>query len=218
MRLILLRHGETHANVSGALDTASPGEHLTDLGRAQATAAAEVLRRRPPGAIFTSPLARTRETAAPLVADGGATPTVLEGLREIRAGDYEMHTDPESRKAYIHVVACWILGDLDVRMPGGEDGHEFVRRYGEAITTVVAGAADPTVVVSHGAAIRTWAGRQVGDSLSQEAATQTLRNTGAIELDGDPDQGWRIVAWHNHPLGGIQLEDPAAVDPTGRAE
>ena len=35
MRLLLMRHGQTHANVSGELDTAHPGLDLTDLGRAK---------------------------------------------------------------------------------------------------------------------------------------------------------------------------------------
>ena len=35
-RLILLRHGQTHANVARRLDTRPPGAELTDLGRRQA--------------------------------------------------------------------------------------------------------------------------------------------------------------------------------------
>ena len=37
MRLFLLRHGQTHGNVSGALDTAFPGLDLTDLGSTTGT-------------------------------------------------------------------------------------------------------------------------------------------------------------------------------------
>ena len=43
MRLLLMRHGQTHANVSGELDTAHPGVELTDLGHTQATTAAQAL-------------------------------------------------------------------------------------------------------------------------------------------------------------------------------
>lgn len=35
MRLILIRHGQTTANVDYRLDTAIPGADLTDLGRRQ---------------------------------------------------------------------------------------------------------------------------------------------------------------------------------------
>ncbi|MGN6780504.1 MAG: histidine phosphatase family protein, partial [Marmoricola sp.] len=63
MRLLLLRHGETHANVSGELDTAAPGEDLTPLGQAQAEAAATVLADRDIDAVFVSVLVRTQQTA-----------------------------------------------------------------------------------------------------------------------------------------------------------
>ena len=43
MRLLLLRHGQTHGNTAGALDTAVPGLGLTELGRRQAEAAARAL-------------------------------------------------------------------------------------------------------------------------------------------------------------------------------
>jgi probable phosphoglycerate mutase len=60
-----LRHGETEMNaarrVAGSLDTA-----LTALGREQALKAASVLARHPVTAIYSSPLARARDTAAPI--------------------------------------------------------------------------------------------------------------------------------------------------------
>ena len=40
MRLFLVRHGQTHANVARRLDTAVPGLDLTDEGQAQALALA----------------------------------------------------------------------------------------------------------------------------------------------------------------------------------
>lgn len=215
MRLILLRHGETHANLEGALDTAEPGEHLTELGRRQARAAADVLRDRPIDAVFTSVLTRTQETAAPLAEARGLEPVAHAGLREVRAGDLEMLADDDSRHAYVHTVASWILGDLDVRMPGGESGHEFLERYDAGIAAATATGAGTILVVSHGAAIRTWAGLRSTGTPEREKATQPLRNTGAIELDGDPETGWQLAAWHTHPIGGAALEDPAALDPTG---
>ena len=41
MRLFLVRHGQTHANVARQLDTAVPGLDLTDAGHEQARALAE---------------------------------------------------------------------------------------------------------------------------------------------------------------------------------
>lgn len=40
MKLLLARHGQTHGNVLGQLDTAHPGSGLTDRGLSQAPALA----------------------------------------------------------------------------------------------------------------------------------------------------------------------------------
>ncbi len=64
-RLVLLRHGQTEWNagsrMQGQLDT-----DLTDLGREQAKAAAEVLAKRQPLAIVSSDLRRALDTATAL--------------------------------------------------------------------------------------------------------------------------------------------------------
>ena len=69
MRLLLLRHGQTTANVHGALDTAFPGRPLTDLGRAQAAAVPAALAEEDVSALYCSNLTRTRQTAEPLRAE-----------------------------------------------------------------------------------------------------------------------------------------------------
>ncbi|WP_310962244.1 histidine phosphatase family protein [Nocardioides terrisoli] len=219
MRLLLLRHGQTHSNVSGALDTDEPGAPLTDLGHAQADAAATVLADRGVDAIFTSTLLRTAQTAAPLADRLGLSPVVLPGLREIRAGDQEMRTDDAARDTYLHTVATWLFGQPEERMPGGETGVEFLARYDAAIDSIARSGAGTALVVSHGAAIRTWVGLRATDEGSGEwadVALEPMRNTGCIELERT-DDSWLITAWNNHPIGGDLLEDPTAQDPTGRA-
>jgi len=71
VRLLLMRHGQTHANVSGELDTAHPGLDLTDLGRAQAVAAAKAIAGERLDAIYVSSRVRTHQTAAPTAGDRG---------------------------------------------------------------------------------------------------------------------------------------------------
>ena len=60
-RIYMVRHGKAVAGFDGHLD---PG--LDDLGRSQAVAAAEVLAPLGPLPLYSSPLARARETAEPL--------------------------------------------------------------------------------------------------------------------------------------------------------
>jgi len=220
VRLLLLRHGQTHSNVSGALDTGLPGADLTDLGRAQADAAGTVLAERGIEAIYCSTLTRTQQTAAPLAGRLGLEPGILDGLREVAAGELEMRTDDESALAYRHVIATWLIeGDLDVRMPGSESAHDFLTRYDAAVDAIRAAGHRSALIVSHGAAIRTWVGLRAGADVAdhwRDRATEPLLNTGCIELsDESPDGSWRVVDWHNHPVGGHLLEDASAADPTG---
>lgn len=220
MRLLLLRHGQTHGNTAGALDTAAPGLPLTQLGHRQAEAAARALVDHGIEQIFVSTLARTHQTAAPLASTLGLEPRVLDGLREIAAGDFEMATDDESILGYIGTVADWIEGRFDTRMPGGETGHEFLARYDAAVLeiqrTLEEAGQSRALLVSHGAAIRTWVAARVAGVETHAKATDPLHNTACIELVGDPVAGWEIHAWHSEPVGGAFLDDVTAPDPTGQ--
>jgi len=76
-----LRHGETQTNaqrlVAGSLDT-----ELTPAGRRQALEAADILANEPITAVYSSPLRRARDTAAP-VAERLALPvTIVRELAE----------------------------------------------------------------------------------------------------------------------------------------
>ena len=215
MRLLLMRHGQTHANVSGELDTAHPGLDLTDLGRAQAVAASKALADEALDAIYVSSRVRTHQTAAPTAEERGLTLTQLEGLEEIDAGDFEMRKDHDAVAGYIGSVATWLEGDLGHRMPGGETGEEFLARFDTAVRTIVAAGHDAALIVSHGAALRTWVSTRMQPHPDAPPATQPLHNTALIVLEGDFDAGWRMVSWQGHPVGGEFLEDPTAEDPTG---
>ena len=219
MKLLLIRHGQTPGNVLGQLDTAHPGPGLTELGERQAEAMARSLAQEPIGALFASTLVRTQITAAPLGRLHNLDVEVLDGLHEIEAGSLEKLTDPESHRRYMGTVISWAAGDLDLRMPAGPDGHAFFNRFDAAILRAVEGAGsgqDTVAVVSHGAAIRTWAGRRAEGADHEFAAKHVLANTGIVALEGDPGTGWKLLHWDGSPVGGLALADPTAEDPTGR--
>jgi broad specificity phosphatase PhoE len=219
MRLLLLRHGQTHGNTAGALDTAEPGLDLTELGHLQAEAAAQALAEPGVDQIFVSSLVRTHQTAAPLAHVLGVEPQVLPGLREIYAGDFNMRDDHDAVAGYIGTVAAWIEGRYDERMPGGESGHEFLQRYDESVAEIhrslVEAGQEGALVVSHGAALRTWVTTRMEPHPDAPPATQPLHNTALVVLEGDHGSGWEMVSWQGHPVGGEFLEDPSAEDPTG---
>ena len=199
MKLYLVRHGETGSNLIGALDTAIPGADLSEAGRGQADGLAERFDGTRIDSLYISTLARTQQTIAPLSRAISAEPIVLDGLREVGAGDWEMRTDEEAVIGYMSTVGSWIMGDTTTRMSGGETGDEFLARFDDAIKTIVARGGDAALLVSHGAAIRTWVGARCDLDDWEGAAFSSLPNTGVIEIDGDIDS-WRIVSWDEREL------------------
>ncbi|WP_209560184.1 histidine phosphatase family protein [Frigoribacterium sp. PvP032] len=219
MRLYLIRHGQTPDNVRGELGTTVPGPGLTDLGLEQAAALPEALAAAGIGTLSTSTMIRTQLTAAPLAASLGLVPTVRDGLREVEAGELELRSDREAVATYLGTVLRWVDGDLDARVPGAEDGHAFFARFdgavGAAVDEASASGHDVLALVSHGAAIRGWAGRRASNVDAAFVRDHQLANTGVVVLEGSPDRGWLLVEWADEPVGGALLDDPSASDPTG---
>jgi probable phosphoglycerate mutase len=216
MRLLLIRHGQTPANVRGELATARPGPGLTELGVEQAEAIPDAVAGERIGAIYVSPLTRTAATAAPLARALGIDPIVLEGLEEIEAGDLEDRRDLPSVMTYVTTVFGWARGALDARMPGAIDGHEFFGRFDAAIAGIARAHPDETVaVVSHGAALRVWSGGRAANLSGEITANRHLENTGIVIVTGSPGDGWVAESWQGEPLGGPALDDRTAIDPLG---
>ncbi|MDJ0349715.1 histidine phosphatase family protein [Cryobacterium sp. PH29-G1] len=214
MRLLLIRHGQTPGNVLGRLDTAHPGPGLTDLGLRQAAAIPDALRSDPVDAIFVSTLLRTRLTANPLAIDRKLELQIATGLHEIEAGSLEGLRDRASVRSYLETAVAWGSGDLDRRMPGAHDGHDFMRRF-DADIAVAAATSHVAAVFSHGAAIRVWTAARAENVPMTFAGANELDNTGVVELTGSPDEGWTLLSWAGLPVGGMALADLSAADPVG---
>jgi broad specificity phosphatase PhoE len=240
MRLLLIRHGQTPDNVAGALGTLIPGPALTDLGIEQAASLPDALAGLNIEAIYVSTMQRTSLTAAPLADALGLKVQVLDGLREITAGHLEGKSDPDSIRTYMGTIFTWWTS-FDARIPGGEDGTEFYARFNGAIETVAKSHMGPDMgtdmgtdadmgtemgtgtrahtvaVVSHGAAIRAWTAWASANLDADFVRTHPLENTAVVTLEGTPQTGWVAVNWAGSPVGGEQLEDAGAPDPTGSA-
>jgi probable phosphoglycerate mutase len=195
-----MRHAQTHSNVGRALDTAHPGAALTDLGLAQAARLASALAAEPFEAVASSPLLRARQTAEPVASARGITAVALDGLREIAAGDLEMQSSADAIDAYRTVIHAWSTGDLDVVMPGGTSGHEFLAAFDESVQAI-AQMAPTAVAVSHGGAIRTWAAARCGNVDPAAISGRSLVNTGGLIVEGSADSGWRLAAWLDEAPG-----------------
>jgi probable phosphoglycerate mutase len=215
VQLLLIRHGQTPANVRGEVATRAPGPALTPLGEQQAAALPAALERRTIDAIFVSSLLRTHLTAEPLVIARGLRSVELGGLREIEAGDLEGCSDSRAIEEYHGVFSAWAAGDNRPTMPGGPNGFTFFDRFDEAVRAILASGVDTAVAISHGAAIRTWAGAHADNIDEQFIRANPLSNTGLVEVHGDFATGWTCVSWTSGPIGGENLVDRSANDPTG---
>ena len=86
--LLLVRHGNT-STTGKLLPGRAPGLHLAESGIRQAERAGErIAELKHVDAIYTSPLERARETAAPIAKATGLKPKVERGLLECDFGDW----------------------------------------------------------------------------------------------------------------------------------
>ncbi|NEB74118.1 histidine phosphatase family protein [Streptomyces sp. SID14478] len=214
MRLLLIRHGQTPSNVKHLLDTARPGPGLTPLGQEQAAALPQALADERIDALYASTLVRTQLTAAPLAAATGLDVQVRDGIRELSAGDLEMRGDDEAAATYLDTAFAWSTGDVERRMPGGENGVEALGRFDAVVAEAAGSGAGTVAMVSHGAAIRMWVAARSTDIDVAHAASHALRNTGIVILSGSPAEGWRTLLWEGRPLGPAG-DAPGDADPTG---
>jgi probable phosphomutase (TIGR03848 family) len=84
---LLIRHA-LNDYMDRAIAGWTPGVHLNDAGRAQAEGLAGRLAQAPIAAIYSSPLERARETAAPLATRLGLEIRICDSFGEIRYGEW----------------------------------------------------------------------------------------------------------------------------------
>ncbi|AKK11543.1 bifunctional RNase H/acid phosphatase [Corynebacterium uterequi] len=148
-RLVLVRHGQTA--MSAAHQYAGHSDvPLSDLGHEQAHATARrVASGHAVDAIYTSPLARCRQTADYLAEATGSTVEVAEDLIECDFGEFEGLTFAEAHEQHSHAHARW-LADATVAPPGGESFAQVFARVSAAVHEIADRHRGQTVViVSH---------------------------------------------------------------------
>lgn len=207
MKLILVRHGRTIANVMGALDTAFPGNPLDAVGLAQARSLPARLDEagllETVGSLWVSPIERARQTIAPVERATGLVATIRSGLREVLAGDAEMRTDRESVLCYTDTTRAWMVGRLHARLPGSpENGQDTFERFDavvrEAAATSGGESASAALIVAHGTVLRLWTSLAAASGAGVEPAwiaNHPMTNTGVSVVEGDPETGWALRSW-----------------------
>ncbi len=147
--VLLVRHGTT-STTGTILPGRAPGLHLADSGRAQAERVAQRLGElaKKPIALYTSPLERARETAAPIAKTLGLRPQIARGLLECDFGTWTgkklaiLAKKPEWRAVQ--------SAPSTFRFPEGESFAEMQLRIWSTLENLAAKHRGKTiVVVSH---------------------------------------------------------------------
>lgn len=154
-RLLLLRHGQTELSVDRRY-SGRGNPPLTELGRAQAEAAARYLGEQGGvSAVIASPLQRARETAAAAAKALGLDVSVDDDLIETDFGAWEGLTFGEAVQRDPERHGQW-LRDTSITPPDGESFDAVAQRVRRARDRIVAEHSGSTVlVVSHVTPIKT---------------------------------------------------------------
>ena len=149
---LLVRHGETDWNVEQRFQGhADPP--LNDAGREQARALAAELTGVTLDGIYTSDLARARETAEIVAARTGAPVRALAELREIDVGEWEGLTWPEIEERFPEGRLRW--DEHGHGWAGGETYEELERRVVRALRAIAGEHPSARLlVVGHGGTVR----------------------------------------------------------------
>ncbi|MEX2196079.1 MAG: histidine phosphatase family protein [Thermoleophilaceae bacterium] len=149
--ILLARHGETDWNVPPARVMGSVDIPLNARGREQARGlAAEA---GGVAALYASPLARARETAAIVGAELGLEPLLDERLAESDRGAWEGRRLSDIEREEPDAWAAWRAAGDGFRFPGGESLGEHAARVGAALDAIAAGPL-PALAICHGGTIR----------------------------------------------------------------
>jgi broad specificity phosphatase PhoE len=155
-RVHLIRHGEVH-NPDGILYGRLPGFRLSDTGRAQAVAAADLLAGRDIVAVIASPLQRAQETAAPIAARHSLAIDTDDDLIE-SANFFEGKRVSPGDGAWRNPRFWWHLRN-PLRPSWGEPYDQIAARMATAVSKARARAAGHEVVcVRH--QLPVWTARQ----------------------------------------------------------
>ncbi|MBO0840631.1 MAG: histidine phosphatase family protein [Sciscionella sp.] len=217
MRLYLVRHGQSTANVHRALDSLPPGPPLTELGEQQARDLAQRLATEPVIAVYASVATRARQTAEPVAEKHGLELRVIEGVHEVFVGELEGRDDVDAHTRFGEVYRRWADGEWHARMPGGESAHDLLDRFLPALQGITRQHENAdegsdelsrdqqldqqkhraVVLISHGAAIRLVGMRLAANVDAAHWWSTPLPNTGQVLLRRDVTEktGWHCLQW-----------------------
>lgn len=149
MRLWLVRHGETEANVAGLYSGHAPTP-LTERGIAQAQTLGTLLRNVPVDNVLCSELERARHTTQLILAEREVPVRNIPELNEMFFGDWEMRHHRDLAREDAENYAVWCNDWQNATPTNGEGFQTFSQRVERFIAQLADyKACQNLLVVSH---------------------------------------------------------------------
>jgi probable phosphoglycerate mutase len=144
--LLLIRHGENDFVKTHKLPGRLPGVHLNEKGQKQAQALADALKEVPIKAVYSSPLERAMETAAPI-----AAMHKLQIVREPRLMDTDVGAWQGRSWKALRLTKAWRIvqhAPSRFRFPDGESFPEAQVRIADALEGIISKHNKPQNIVA----------------------------------------------------------------------
>ncbi len=200
---MLVRHGQTAWNLEGRAQ-GHTDVCLDETGRAQAATMAPYVAAMQPTALWSSDLARARETAAYVESATDLTARLDPRLREFSVGERAGLTGAEFAERFPREYVAWRAGHVTGHVPGAETTEQVVDRMVPALREILAATAAGrcSVVVAHGACLKVSLCALLGWPASADTALRGMDNCGwSVLEEADDGRGLRLASYNEtaHP-------------------
>ncbi len=154
MNLYFIRHGQTDWNVMGRIQ-GSYDSDLNDTGRKQAENLGDyVLESKIAfSKIYSSKQKRAVQTAQILSKATSVDCIPIDGLEEVRFGEWEGLTWEEVRTKYPKEYEEWFHNRRYAKTPQGESYQELIERVVSTLKKIISQSKEDVAIVTHGAVI-----------------------------------------------------------------
>ncbi len=216
VRLALVRHGETVANVEGRWQGQSDSA-LTERGVEQSRSLAEALADEPLAAIYSSDLGRAMATAR-IVAERHGLGVIPDArLREIDTGRWTGQLGSVLRQEEPALLEEWRLRPAEMRLPGGEGLAEVQARVLDFCRELLPRHRGASVLVmAHGTLNQTLLVHALGQPLTDLWLAERIDNCQVSRLTFDPPNTWQVqalaVTRHLEQVGSLRAWRAADVE------
>ena len=196
MKLILVRHGETHWNKDGLVQGGDSDIELNDTGLEQAGKIAAFLKNEPIVSILSSPLQRAIATAEVIASQHQLPVEIDQGLKELKVGDLEGMSISNLRTTFSRFLLQWWQSGEAMKLPNGESLVDLQQRAWKVIEDLLEKHKDGTaVVVSH--YFVTLAIILKALNLPLDCFTKFKLDLGGVSVLEFRDYGARLVTFNN---------------------